>query len=179
MESSISHPERELEKSDDTCDGWLTLILDTAAGKQQQGFTPMRRKALGDITNSKSASKQQQSGGGGSSQKGAKASSRAAVTPSSKLVFPSHVEEVECATRFGGEQEFTDADLDIDALLSASGPLETSAQPLSTILHSAVEFEPEQAAGEREGEEEGFVDMEFDDDCAFDAPDIGIDCDDD
>lgn len=136
----------------------------------------MRRKALGDITNSKSASKQQQSGGG-SSQKGAKVGSRAVVNPPSKLVFPSHVEEVEGASRFAAEENFADPGLDIDLLLSSSGPIEPLSKPLASLSHKPVEFELE-AAQSGEAEEEELVDMEFDDDCTFDAPDIGIDCDD-
>ena len=136
------------------------------AGAKQQGATPMRRKALGDITNSRSASKQ--SGGGGSSQKGAKVASRAAATPLSQPIFPSHVEEVDTMTRFATEDAFSDPALDIDALLSASGPVEPFAKPVAAVSHAPVEFEAEAPAMDVE-EEEGFADMDFDDESPFGA----------
>mmetsp|Transcript_51743 Transcript_51743/g.128750 ORF Transcript_51743/g.128750 Transcript_51743/m.128750 type:complete len:184 (+) Transcript_51743:235-786(+) len=141
------------------------------AGKQQ-GATPMRRKALGDITNSRSASKQNssQKDGGGSSQKGAKAQMRASVHPPAKLVFASTVEEVDTASRMGGEEAFSDPALDIDELLSASGPAEPLAAPLPELTHQPAEFV---AAPEEEGEEE-LVDMEFDDECPFDDAGAGL-----
>mmetsp|Transcript_34681 Transcript_34681/g.68001 ORF Transcript_34681/g.68001 Transcript_34681/m.68001 type:complete len:187 (+) Transcript_34681:226-786(+) len=150
-----------------------------SASKQMQGATPMRRKALGDITNSRSASKQNssQKDGGGSSQKGAKAMMRASAHPPAKLVFASHVEEVDTASRMAGEEAFSDPALDIDALLSAAGPAEPLSAPIAELSHRPVAFEQEPAAGD---EEEELVDMEFDDECPFDAAgdDLAVDFDD-
>ncbi len=99
----------------------------TSLTAKQQGATPLRRKALGDITNSRASGPKQntpsskQSGG-----KGAKVESKAAVAQPAH-VHHAHSEEIEVATRFAAEESYVDPAFDegLDALLNAAvcGPL--------------------------------------------------------